>query len=99
MGIYVDDCIVEPFNFHNEPKMKEKRKFDVLIKVDQNSESKNWKFALTLESEFTDDELPEDFKRFKEGKYIQDESIQQRYVEMAYNFLKNNIDFETKTDN
>jgi hypothetical protein len=67
-----------------------KKEFDVLV----NShllENGNWKLTISLESEFLDTELPSDFK----SEYvISDEQKRKRFIEMVYNFLKNNLENE-----
>jgi hypothetical protein len=65
-----------------------KKEFDVLV----NSHLlENGKLTISLESEFLDTELPSDFK----SEYvISDEQKRKRFIEMVYNFLKNNLENE-----
>jgi hypothetical protein len=65
-----------------------KKEFDVLVNS-HHLENGNWKLTISLESEFLDSELPSDFK----SEYIiDDEQKRKRFIEMVYNFLKNNLE-------
>lgn len=71
----------------------EKRKFDVLINIDESSTSEGeCEFNLTLKSIFKKEDLPEFYQKLENGQYIpENEEEQKRYLTMIYNFLKNNI--------
>lgn len=72
--------------------MKEKRKFDIKVIVSPIKDSNNYNFIFQLESVFEDSVLPDYYKNQPEGILTVEAADKRKYLEMVYNFLKNNLE-------
>jgi hypothetical protein len=74
--------------------MKKRREFDITLKVQEDKNNSEFALTLSLASVFKDYELPEYFKTLPKIENEIEGENKQKFVEMIYNFLKNNLDVE-----